>query len=82
MAYAMLRGLPESRADYRIGTLAALLTNIHRSEGVDPIMPSDIIKTLAPDESEAKDEKELEPVDPKVVSATLKRMLGGNDGTR
>jgi hypothetical protein len=43
LAYARLKGLPESRADFRSGQVCSVLANIHRDESAEPFTPSAFI---------------------------------------
>lgn len=43
MAYASLESLPEARADFRAGQICAVMGNLHRKEGSEPLTPADFI---------------------------------------
>lgn len=53
IAFAGLEGLPESRADLRLGILASLTANVHRDakKRPSPFKPADFIPKIKEDEA-------------------------------
>lgn len=82
LAYALVNGLPESRAELRSGQLLSLVANLMRSKGARAFTPVDFAiqsPLIAEVEAEDAEPEAPQPFDPIARSDALAKLFGLKD---